>query len=162
MSEIGEAIGKSPGVFQKGINALESKGIITSRKRGNQRLFKLNKKYPLLNEIKNIIALNVGAEAELRDIFDRMPEVLSAIIYGSYASGVMRPDSDIDVLIVGTNNSVEDTLMKCLSGVEKRLHREINYTFYMPSEFKKKLKENDPFIDTIQRNKHIVLKGEPW
>jgi DNA-binding transcriptional ArsR family regulator len=48
MSEIGEAIGKRPGVFQKGINALESKGIITSQKRGNQRLFRINKQYPLL------------------------------------------------------------------------------------------------------------------
>ena len=74
----------------------------------------------------------------------------------------MRPDSDIDVLIVGANNSIEDTLMKCFSGVEKRIRREINYVFYLPSEFRKKLKGNDPFIDTIRRNKHVVLKGEPW
>jgi predicted nucleotidyltransferase len=162
MSEIGEAIGKRPGVFQKGINALESKGIITSQKRGNQRLFRINKQYPLLNELKSIVALNAGAEAELRVVFDSMPKVLSAVIYGSYASGSMRPDSDIDVLIVGAGNDIENELMKKFSIAEKRLRREINYTFYLPSEFKMKLKEKDPFIDNIRRNKYVVLKGEPW
>jgi predicted nucleotidyltransferase len=162
MSEIGEAIGKCPGVFQKGINALEGKGIITSRKRGNQRLFRLNEKYPLLNEIKSIVYVTAGVEAELRAIVESMHNISVALIYGSYASGVMRPDSDIDVLIVGADNSIEDKLMKRFSGVEKRLRREINYTFYLPPEFKKKLKENDPFIENIRRNKHIVLKGEPW
>jgi predicted nucleotidyltransferase len=162
MSEIGEAIGKRPGIFQKGINALERKGILTSRKHGNRRLFRLNENYPLLNEVKNIVALSAGAEPELRAVFNLMPKVLSAIIYGSYASGAMRPDSDIDVLIVGADISIEDKLMKCFAAVEKRLRREINYTFYLPSEFENKLKENDPFIENIKRNIHIVLKGEPW
>lgn len=162
MSEIGDAIGKRPGVFQKGINALEAQGIITSRKRGNQRLFRLNDKHPLLNEIKNIVAMSAGAEAELRAIFNRMPKVLSAVIYGSYASGAMRPDSDIDVLIVGSDNSIEDNLMRKFSSAEKRLRREINYTLYLPSEFDNKLNGNDPFLENIQHNKYIVLKGNPW
>jgi len=162
MSEIGESIGKRPGVFQKGINSLERKGIITSRKYGNQRLFKLNEKHPLLNEIKSIVAMSAGAEAELRIIFEQISDISSALIYGSYATGAMRPDSDIDVLIVGTHNGIEKDLMKKISGIEKRIRREINYTFYLPAEFKKKFKENDPFLENVRRNKNIVLKGAPW
>jgi|WetSurMetagenome_2_1015567.scaffolds.fasta_scaffold159613_2 predicted nucleotidyltransferase len=105
--------------------------------------------------------MNSGVEAELRAIFERMPEISSALIYGSYASGVMRSDSDIDVLIVGADNAIEDELMKCFSVVEKRIHREINYTFYLPTGFKKKLKQKDPFLENVLRNKHIVLKDEP-
>lgn len=162
MTEIGEAIGKRPGVFQKGINSLENQGIVTSRKYGNQRLFKLNEQHPLLNEIKSIVAMNAGAEAELRTIFERMPDISLALIYGSYAAGAMRPDSDIDVLVVGTDNGIESDLIKKISFVEKKIRREINYTFYLPAEFKKKQKQNNPFLDTVRRNKHIVLKGKPW
>jgi predicted nucleotidyltransferase len=162
LSEIGEAIGKLPGVFQKGINSLEMQGIVTSRKYGNQRLFKLNDKYPLLNEIKSIVLMSVGVEAQLRVIFEGMPEISSVLIYGSYATGVMRQDSDIDVLIVGTDAGIENDLIKKIPPIERRIRREINYTFYLQEEFKKKIKHNDPFLENVRRNKHIVLKGKPW
>jgi DNA-binding transcriptional ArsR family regulator len=62
LSEIGEVLEKRPGVFQRGINALERDGIITSRKKGNQRLFSLNKEYVLLNEVRGIVNKTSGAE----------------------------------------------------------------------------------------------------
>ena len=51
LSEVGSSIGKHPGVFRKGINALEREGWVISYRRGNQRLFKINKKHPLYNEM---------------------------------------------------------------------------------------------------------------
>lgn len=162
LSEIGESLGKLPGVFQKGINALEAQGIITSRKYGNQRLFKLNANYPLLNEMKSIVAVHVGAEAELRAIFARMPEVSGALIYGSYATGTLRPDSDIDVLIVGTDPGIENRLIAQFAAVEKRIRREINYNLYLSTEFEGRLSQNDPFLSDLKRHKCVFLKGKLW
>jgi predicted nucleotidyltransferase len=42
----------------------------------------------------------VGVEQQLRTILE-LPDVLAAVIHGSWASGTHRPDSDIDVLVVG-------------------------------------------------------------
>ncbi len=38
MSELGRLLGKAPGVFQRGLNALEDSGFIVSRRRANLRL----------------------------------------------------------------------------------------------------------------------------
>ena len=162
LSEIGEALGKLPGVFQKGINSLERQGIIISRKYGNQRLFKLNERYPLLKEIKSIVLTSVGVEADLRALFERKPGISSALIYGSYSAGAMRHDSDIDVMIVSTDTGAENDLIKEFAVIEKRIRREINYTLYTAEEFEKKRKRNDPFLENVRRSKHIVLKGDPW
>jgi len=85
MSEIGEILRKKPGVFQRGINALENEGILISRKRGNQRIFRVHSGYPLLNEIRSIVNKTAGVEKLLKDFVHSHDEIHIAFIFGSYA-----------------------------------------------------------------------------
>lgn len=43
MSDLGRLLDKAPGVFQRGLNSLETHGYIQSRREGNRRLFRLKK-----------------------------------------------------------------------------------------------------------------------
>jgi len=159
MSELGEALGKHPGVFQRGINSLERQGYVASRKRGNQRLFKINVEYPLFSELKNIVQKTSGVEALLRTLVSRISEITIALIYGSYPKNRIRSDSDIDLLIVSEGNKSEDLLLKRLSSVERKIQREINYKFYLANEFRKQLRSHDPFLEEVLGDKYILLKG---
>src|SRR5262249_5990831 len=47
--------------------------------------------------LADLLRRAVGVESELQTLLDR-PDVAAAVIYGSWASGTRRPDSDIDVL----------------------------------------------------------------
>ncbi|MFH0948365.1 MAG: ArsR family transcriptional regulator [Elusimicrobiota bacterium] len=158
LSELGEILQKHPGVFQRGINSLERQGIIISHKKGNQRLFSINKKHPLFNEIKAIIQKTMGAEGLLRKKVLEIKEISIALIYGTYARDKMRSDSDIDILIVG-DIRVEDILLKKIEKIEKKLQREINYKLYSKIEFVKKRKTKDPFLEEILSDRYILLKG---
>ncbi|MBF0523421.1 MAG: nucleotidyltransferase domain-containing protein [Candidatus Omnitrophica bacterium] len=160
LSELGALIGKHPGVFQKGINALEREGWVTSTRRGNQRLFRVNAKHPLLKEMKALIRKSIGAEALLKSIVNNMPEVKTALIYGSYAKESMRADSDIDLLVVANDLKVEDSLVGELSKVEKSLQRDVNYKIYEQKDFKQRRKQKDPFLSEVLSDKHIILKGD--
>lgn len=73
LSQIGEILGKQPGYFQRGINALENEGILRSRKRGNQRVFAVDENYPLINEIRSIVNKRVGVVGTLRDVAATVP-----------------------------------------------------------------------------------------
>jgi predicted nucleotidyltransferase len=159
LSEVGFLIGKHPGVFQKGINALEREGWVQSRRRGNQRLFRVNEQHPLLNEIKALIQKSVGAEALLKAIVNNISEINKALIFGSYAKGNMRSDSDIDILVVTEDLKVEDALVKELSRIEKFLQREVNYKLYDYDDFVHRQKIQDPFLSEVLSDKKIVLKG---
>jgi DNA-binding transcriptional ArsR family regulator len=97
-SEIGEAIGKHPGAFQRGIDALERDGIVVSHRRSNQRVFQINAAYPILPELKSIIEKTIGVETLLRNVCILHDEIIKALIFGSYARNAQRPESDIDLV----------------------------------------------------------------
>ena len=159
LHELGRLLGKKPGVFQIGINSLESQGWVTSRKQGTLRLFKINEQHPLYKEVKSFVSKTVGVEAQLRDILISIEGIEIALIYGSYAKDSMRPDSDVDVLVVVSSNKAEDKLVSELSRVEKMLGREINYKLYNEKDFRLKRKNKDPFLAGILADKHSLLKG---
>jgi len=159
LQELGRLVGKKPGVFQIGINSLEKQGWITSRKQGPLRLFKINENHPLYKEIKSFVRKTVGLEAQLKEILNKIDGIEKALIYGSYAKDKMRPDSDVDVLVVVNNNKAEDRLVTEFSRIEKTIGREINYKLYNEKDFSKRMKEKDPFLIEVLRDKHIILKG---
>ncbi len=75
LSELGTILHKHPGVFQRGINSLEKQGLVVSHKRGNQRLFKVNKEHPLFYEIKGIVQKTCGTEVLLRGRVEKTKEI---------------------------------------------------------------------------------------
>ena len=164
LSELGEMLGKHPGVFQRGLNSLEKQGWIMSRKRGGQRLFKINSSHPLFKEIKSVAHKTAGVEAELKKMIDGLHAIKIAFIYGSYAKDHLRPSSDIDVLVVvnfkdAGAQGIEDQLVDELTRREKSLGRDINYKLYEEKDFKKRRKLKDPFLTEILSDKYIMIKG---
>ena len=56
MQELGRALKKKPGVFQRTLNNMVREGILSSRYTANIRYFRLNPKYFLYRELKSIVA----------------------------------------------------------------------------------------------------------
>lgn len=160
LSEIGEILEKRPGVFQRGINALQKEGIIKSRKKGNQRLFSINTEYALFNEIQSIVNKTCGAEGALRNFVNAETKISKAIVFGSYAKNALNVNSDIDLLLVTNTENIDDIIIEKLSQIEKKLQREINYKIYVTKEFQRKIAANDPFLKEILDDKYILLKGK--
>ena len=160
MQEVGRILGKKPGVFQRTLNALAEEGILHSAYRGHARFFQTNTQHPLYPELRGIVAKTSGAEGTLRRLMEQTTDVKMALIYGSFAKKKERPDSDIDLLLVG-NARIETRLIKELRMLEKKLQREINYKLYSESEYREKRTRKNPFLDEILSDRKIVLKGNP-
>lgn len=64
MHEIGRLIGKKPGVFQKTLYGMEGAGIVLSEYKANARYFKVNREYPIYNELKSIVYKMSGKNAK--------------------------------------------------------------------------------------------------
>ncbi|MDD5672674.1 MAG: nucleotidyltransferase domain-containing protein [Chitinivibrionales bacterium] len=160
LSRIGESLSKKPGVFQRGINALEKSGILISRNKANQRLFSINKTYPFLSEIRSIVNKITGVEGLLRDFAEKSGPIKTALIFGSYAKDRLTPASDIDLLLVTEGKKIEDEIIAALHAVEQKIKREINYRIFLRPEFNRKIKSRDAFLGEILRDKYILLKGK--
>ena len=158
LHEIGRILGKSPGVFQRGINSLEQQGWLVSRKVGNLRLFRINENQPF-KEFFEFVSKSAGGEARLQKLVGRIPGITCAMIYGSYAKGHMRFDSDIDLLVVVNDHKAEDKLVAGLGTIEKFLGREVNYKIYDEKNFNFKRKSKDPFLSEVLSGEYNLLKG---
>lgn len=158
IQEIGRILGKQPGIFQRTLNNLEKEGILISEYKANVRYFKANKEYPLYKELKSIIFKTVGITGTLKQVLTKVGKVDYAFIYGSYAKAKENYLSDIDLIIIGQPD--EDKLVKEFDRLEEQLKREINYKLYSSTEFKKAVKQNEPFLLEILRDKKIMVMGE--
>ena len=158
MQEIGRILGKKPGNFQRVLNNMEQEGILTSERKANARYFKVNKEYPLYDEYKNIIFKTVGVAGSIKEVLQKEGRVDYAFIYGSYAKAKEGYLSDIDLIVVGKCN--EDELIKNLDCLEDVLKREINYKLYSPGDFKKEIRQKEPFLLNILQDKKVMLIGD--
>ncbi len=131
----------------------ERQGILSKRKKGNLSLYKINKKYPMLKEMKKIVQKSFGLEKELEQILKKDKQVKQAFIFGSYAKDQLTMESDIDLLIVGSHVSLN--LEREILKLQKKIDREINTIDLTEAEFAEK--KNDDFIRNILSNKNIKL-----
>jgi predicted nucleotidyltransferase len=158
IQEIGRILGKKPGIFQRTLNNMEKEGILVSEYKANARYFKTNKDYPLYKELKSIVFKTVGVSGGLKKALRKVEGIDFCFIYGSYAKAKENYLSDIDLVVIGNPN--EDLLIKELDKFEDALNREINYKLYSLKDFKKEIKEKEPFLLEILRDKKIMLIGE--
>lgn len=158
MQEIGRILGKKPGTFQRTLNNLVSEGTLESEYRANARYFKVNKNYPLFEELKGIVFKTVGVSGSLKDVLERVGNVEFAFIYGSFAKAKENYMSDIDLITIGDLD--EDRLIGELDKLEEQLQREINYKLYTLKEFRKEVEGRIPFLVEILRDKKVMVIGD--
>ncbi|MBU1867973.1 nucleotidyltransferase domain-containing protein [Patescibacteria group bacterium] len=146
-------------MIRKELVRLEREGVFSFHKRGNLAYYHINKDYPLFSELKSIVFKTIGVQGLLNEALRKIKGVEFAFIYGSYAKGNEKANSDIDLCVIGTVD--EDILVRRINGLEKSFKREINYTLYTKKEFIEKRREKDSFIlDLISNPKIMLIGGE--
>src|SRR4030042_4076294 len=141
---------------QREVDKLNRIGIIERPIQGNRIYYKLNKKCPIAQDLKNIFFKSVGIAEVLKENF-KEKKIKLAFIYGYYAKGEENLLSDIDLMVIGDISSKD--LSGILSKPKKDLMREINYAVFSLREFISKTVQRDHFINSILKDKKIYIIG---
>ncbi|MGA3065802.1 MAG: helix-turn-helix domain-containing protein [Tepidisphaeraceae bacterium] len=140
-AELAKHLGVLRSGVQRDLRALSGAGLLKTYRKGHMVFFQANEDAPVFPELHGLILKTVGLVEALRDVLAPMGREISlAFIYGSIAASREQPDSDIDLLIVGTIQRMR--LSRPLQDAGLRLGRQINSTFYSPAEFAKKRKQH--------------------
>jgi len=131
----------------------EEEGLLIKSAKGNLSLYRINKRYPFLPEIKKIFKKSFGIEVILKEKIKSIKGLKMAVIFGSYAKNKLSGESDIDLLLVGSHDPIE--AIRIILDMEKRLGREINIVDMTEKEFKEKKKED--FLKGVLSDKYIRL-----
>lgn len=154
VNEMARQFALNRGNLIRKLRELEHQRILLSEFRGNQRYYFLNKKHPLYREYKAIVLKTVGFEAKAKDLLAQIEGTEKAYIFGSYAEDGMDSGSDIDLLVIGSQDTIE--LQRKLRTLQNEFGREINATSICPAEFRKRSAE-DPFLKNILSGPKIEL-----
>ena len=141
---------------QREVDKLNRIGIIERSIQGNRIYYKVNKKCPIVQDLKNIFFKSVGIAEALKENL-KEKEIKIAFIYGSYAKGEESLLSDIDLMVLGDISLKE--LSNILSKPKKELMREINYAVFSLDEFINKAMKKDHFINSVLKDKKIYIIG---
>ena len=146
--------------LQRELNRLANAGLVRSERVGNLRRFQANPQSPVYVELVGLTRKALGAEPVLRDALQALaPDLQAAWLYGSVAKETDTAQSDVDVMLVGKNLSLNKVL-DVLAPAEAQLGRKINPTLYTPAEFKRRRAEPDSFVNRVLAQPVIQLVGE--
>jgi predicted nucleotidyltransferase len=146
------------GMVYKEIKNLADLGIISEQKKGKITLISANKTLPYFSELRGLITKTTGLADLLRAALSQLNGIKYALIYGSFASGEERQESDVDTLIIGEVD--EGKVLEVTHEIEKRTLREINYILWTEEEFAKRTKAKHHLLMGIITKPTIMLVGD--
>jgi len=152
--ELSRILEVDPGNLSRKLRELEEEGILESEIAGRQKYFFLNKKYPLLNEVKRIYEAKFSLPLLLKEALAPLAGLKEAFIFGSYAKDSLSADSDIDVLLIGSHSAL--SARQAVLALQKRLGREISIIDFTEEEYQAK-KAADDFLKNIFSGPHIRI-----
>lgn len=161
LREIARLTGSGVGPVQREMAALTRAHLVRREQSGRQVYFQADKSSPVFAELGALIRKVSGAAEVLRDVLGPLQErIRVAVIFGSAASGTMRNESDVDLLVVSEELGFRD-LAGAVRQASTRLGRDVNLNLYRPSEWAKRATENHPLVGSILRHPRLAVLGDP-
>jgi len=153
-------VGAGSGVVQRGLRRLAESGLVVVTRVGNQKHYQANRDAPVFEELRGLVAKTVGLADPLRAALVTLGDrIRLALVYGSVAKKSESVTSDIDVLIVADDLTLEEVYV-ALAGAERQLARRVNPTLYTRAEFVRRRKAGNPFLAKVLAGETLPLIGK--
>lgn len=158
--ELARLTGTHAGSLHRELRALAELGLLAREEVGRQVHYRANTGNPVFEELASLLRKTAGLADLLRDALVPLADrIKGAFVYGSMASGKTHPDSDVDVMIIGSPGFAEVVL--ALQSTQETLRREVNPTVLSHEEFLERRKERDGFVARVWKEPKLWLIGDP-
>lgn len=156
-TEIISLAGAGSGAVQRELQRLGESGLVTVTRVGNQKHFQANQAAPIFEELRGMALKMFGPADALRTALAPLVNRLHAAwLYGSIAKGSARAQSDIDVLIVADDLTLEK-VYAALAPAEKKLGRMVSPTLYTVKEFERRRASGNAFLTKVLAGELVPL-----
>ena len=159
VTEIIALAGSGRGAVQRELARLAGSGLAAVSRVGNRKHYRANPESPLFDEICGIVRKTIGLEEAVGDALEPLADrLVLALLFGSVARGTETAASDIDLLLVSDDLTLE-AVYAAVAGVEDLLGRRVNPTVYTSAEFEERRRARAGFLTRTLQRPHIVLIG---
>jgi len=157
VTDLAQQTAASRSSVQRELARLLEAGILERQASGRTSIYRPADS-PVRGPLRDLIEVTVGAVPRLTEQLRDLAGIDVAVVYGSWASGQVTPDSDIDLLVIGSIGYSD--LVREVAKVEEAVGREIDVKLYAAEEFESRLGEGSGFIRTVLSGPTLALLGE--
>ena len=157
--ELERLTGISAGSLHRELKAMALAGLLVRERQGNQVLYRADRSCPIYEELAAIFRKTVGLRSLFSDALSTLGDNIEvAFIFGSMAAGTQKPESDIDICVVGVVSLLE--IITALDKVKDNLGRELNPVVMTAGKFTEKAVEQDRFAMRLLSEPKLFLTGD--
>ncbi len=158
-NEIIRLAGSGSGAVQRELTRLQTGGLVTVSRVGNQKHFQANLAAPVFDELRGLVLKTSGLADVLRSALAPLASgIHAAFVYGSLARREDTATSDVDLMVISDTLAYPD-LYTALEDAGRRLGRPVNPTIYTRNELARRIKRHNPFLAKVLANRKIWLIG---
>jgi len=160
LNEIMRLTGLGSASAQRELRRLHDSGLITSERIGNVRRFWPNKENLVYPELSGLVQKTFGLVGVLSTSLAPLSAQLQlAFVYGATARGQDRPGDPVELLLVGEEANYGDILTR-LAPAERTLRRKINPNLYTLTDYRRRLREGQPFLLQVLQQPKLFVIGD--
>lgn len=149
--------GPGYGAGRRILEQFEQSGIVVKSARGNQRLYSVNREHPIYPELRSICFKTFGISQVITKELARFEgRIKLAFVFGSIVEGTERPDSDVDLMVVGDVDVFE--LGAAIERIQEALGREVDLNLHTPEEWR--ALESDHVTRAILKGEKIMMMDQ--
>lgn len=153
LTEIAARAGVSMGATHKEVEALESAGLVVSRRRGNARFVEVDESSPLVADLRSLLTKAFGPVPAIEDALAGIAGIDEAFIFGSMAHpGVVEPPNDVDLMIIGEPDL--DEVYSAIGSIEAVIGLPVNVVVRTRDEW---LGDESGFATSVKQGEQIAL-----
>lgn len=124
--------GESSNAVRLELNKFEKAGFLESFNQGNKKLFRVNTRHPLYNDINSIVMKMTGLNYVIEYILQRIGKLEKVYLIGKLANG--QSSDIIDIVLVGKDLN-KPFLLEQIEKAEKKIGKKIKYVHFDTDEF---------------------------
>jgi predicted nucleotidyltransferase len=158
-SEIVRNVRSGTGAVERELSRLQSSGLVSVERIGNQKHFRANRESPIFEELQSLVVKTVGLTESIRKLLEPYSgKIKTAFVYGSVAKGADTAQSDIDLMVIGDDLDYSE-LYTAAQNAENILGRKVNPTFLSSEDWARKVSQKGSFISKIGCLPKIFIFG---
>ena len=158
-TELIELTGSGSGAVQRELKRLTSSGLVDVTLVGRQKHYQANRESPVFEELRGLVVKTIAVAQPLRQALEPLADRVSlALVFGSAAQGRDTAASDIDLLLVSDQLTLEE-VYSVLIPVESQLSRSIHLTLYTSKEYADRRTAGGGFLANVLGGDRLVLIG---
>jgi len=147
----------SPSGTNQALKSLAEAKILFREEKGKAHYYNLDNDLPFVKYLKVAHFLAVIENLKIEEKFKKLDEnLISLILYGSYAKGEYDERSDVDLIII--SSKFKKHFLPLIQYMERFLNREVSLEVFNIPKWLKIKRENPTFYKEIV-NSYILLTG---